>query len=297
MPGPLSGKFAAVKDVTDLLNWEVSEESTPVESITSATQGGRRRSSGVLSASGSYNRKSGHPGIKPFEVLAFEGYTAPDNETYGTTGIIVTGNIYAATITVNMNWAGNEDVNSSVDFQFDQAMTIGAGIVLDPGPPLESSICPCKIEYGDEGAEVEIEHIASATLTFTIDMLEYINSSTDCQTGRKPGPIDWNLEIVLQDNSRPVPIQSDERLKIWINATQYYILEFGHLQSYTTLSSNPSTGEIITQSMSWVMQAHKQSDYATLGAIYWPDDPVNPIWPIAAPTVVATVEGTNDPPE
>lgn len=290
MSGPLSGKYGVIDGITDITQWQVSEESTPVESVTSATRGGRRRSSGIKSSSGSFAGKSGLPPLKPFEVLAFAGYTAPDDEIYGSDGVIVTGNIYAGTITINWNWAGSEDVNYNIDFSFDQDMVIGTGIYKDLGPPLEASICPCKIEYGDAGSEVEIEHITSATLTFTIDLLEYINSSTNCATGRKPGPLDWSLSIEIQDNVRPIPIQSDVRLKCWINATQYFVLEFGHLASYTTLNVSPSTGEIISQSMDFMMQAYKQSDLTTLGAIYWPDDAVNPIWPPVNPALLQVGE-------
>ena len=243
-------------------------------------------------------RKSGLPPIKPFELFAFKGYTAPDDEVYGSDGVTVEGNVFAQNIVVNMNWEGNEDVNCSVDFLFDQGFTIGTGFYEDKGPPLAASICPCKIEFGDQGSEVEIENITTATLTFTIDMLEYINSSTNCNTGRKAGPIDWTLDITVQKNTRQIPIQSDERLKVWINATQYFVLEFGHLASYTTLDQNIETGEIITQTMNWMMQAHKQSDLATIGAIYWPDDPATPIWPPADVTTTAmTLEGKNDPPQ
>lgn len=296
MAGPLSGRYGVVNDVPDITQWSVSEESTPVESATSATKGGTRVSNGVLSSTGSYAGKSGIPKLKPFVKASFEGYTAPDDEVYGSDGVVVTGDIYAQTITINMNWGGNEDVNYNIDFQFDQDMVIGSGFYADNGPPLAASICPCKIEYGDEGSETEIEHITSATLTFTMNLLEYINSSTNCTTGRKPGTFNWTLDIEIEDNVRPVAIQSDERLKVWVNATQYFVLEFGHLASYTNLVTDPSTGEIISQTMNWVMQAYKQSDLATIGAIYWPDDPANPIWPPVAATVAATVESINDSP-
>lgn len=283
MPGPLSGKFAVIDGVTDVMNWSVSETSEPVEAVTSATKGGRRRSSGIKDATGSFTGKSGLPPVKPFQLFAFKGYSAPDDEIYGSDGITVEGNIYAGSITVNMNFSASEDVNYGIDFSFDQGFQILTGFYEDTGPPLEASICPCKIEYGDLGAETEIEHISSATLTFTIDLLEYINSSTDCKTGRKPGPLDWTLDIVLDDNTRPVPIQADERLKVWINTTQFFVLEFGHLASYTDFNHNIETGEIIQQTMNWMMQSYKQSDLTTLGAIYWPDDAVNPIWPPVAP--------------
>lgn len=296
MPGPHSGKYGVIDGLTDILNWSDTEESTPVESVTSATRGGRRRSSGTLDGSVSFAGKGGIPPVKPFVRHNFKGYSAPDDDVYGSNGVTKDGFIYATSIVVNMNWEGNEDVNYSIDGACDGLLTIGSGFYEDPGPPLEASICPCKIEYGDLGLEVEIEHIASATLTFTIDMVEYMNSSTNCEMERKPGPIDWSLDINLHDNVRPVPIQSDERLKVWISATQYFVLEFGHLASYSDFNVDIEGNSIVGQTMNWGMQAFKQSDLTTIGAIYWPDDAVNPIWPPTAPTVVSTVKGKNDAP-
>ena len=283
MGGPLSGKFGTIDTVTDITDWQVTETSAPVESVTSATKGGRRRSSGIIASAGSFNGKSGLPPVKPFEKFAFKGYSAPDDEIYGSDGVTYEGDIYAASIAVNLNFGGNEDVNYNIDMLFDQALTIGSGWYEDTGPPLSATICPCKIEYGAALSEVEIEHISSATLTFTIDMIEYVNSSTNCTTGRKPGPLDWSLDITIEDNVRPVPLQADERLKVWINETQFFILEFGHLSSYSNFNVNIATGDIISQDMNWMMQAYKQSDLTTLGAIYWPDDAVTPIWPAPTP--------------
>lgn len=277
--GTHQGQYGVIDTISDITQWSITEASEPVESITSATRGGRRRSAGIINSNGSFAGKGGEPPVKPFVKHAFKGYSAPDDDVYGSDGVCQTCDMYANSIVVNMNWEGNEDVNYNIDFGVDGILTILQGFYEDPGPPLEASICPCKIEYGAVGAEVEIENIATATLTFTIDMVEYMNSSTNCTTKRVPGPIDWTLDINLHDNVRPIPLQSDERLKVWINATQYFVLEFGHLASYTDFNVDIAGNAIVGQTMNWMMQSHKASDLATIGAIYWPDDAVNPIWP------------------
>ena len=294
MAGPLSGKYGAIDAVKDITNWSITETSEPVESVTSATKGGRRRSSGIKDASGSYAGKGGDPIVKPFVKHAFKGYSAPDDEVYGSAGITYEGDVYANSITINFNPSGNEDINHSVDFAFDQGVVIGSGFYKDDGPPYLSSVCPFKIEYGAAGAEVEIEHISTATLTFTVDILEYVNSSTNCTKGRKPGPLDWSLDITIEDNVRPIPIQADERLKVWINATEFFILEFGHLASYSDFNVDIESGAIISQTMNWMMQAYEQDALTTIGQIIWPD--LDVVWPPIEPTVVATVKGKNDPP-
>lgn len=292
--GVHTGEYGCIEGVSNVRNWSISEEATAEMVRNSSTKGAAARVSGVKRVTGSYEAESGIPFKMPGESFTpFKGYTAPDDDVFGSDGVTANVAAIVESVTINLNWSGNESVNHSVEFQGTDELTFVTEFIEDPGPLAIGSICDVKIEYGAEGAEVLIENIESATLTFTRENQAYINSSTNCVESYKSGPLDWTLEIVLQDNVRPIALQADERFKVWINDTEFYILEYGHVEAYNDLSVDPQTGAIITQSMSVVMQAARQSD-GVVGKIILPGG--STYWPPAAPTVSATVKGKNDAP-
>lgn len=276
----LTGEYGVVEGVKGCREWQISEEATAEVIRNSATKGAAKRVNGVKRSTGSFTGEGGIPLKMPGEALAFKGYTAPDDGVFGSDGNTASVNTLITSVSINLNWAGNESVNHNVEFTGTGELTFADEFLEDVGPIPLGSICAVKIDYGLSGSEVVLENIATATLTFRKEVITYINSSTNCIESSKPGPLDWDLSITLQDNRRAIALQSDERFRVWINDTQFYLLEFGHVEAYNTLSTNPSTGDIITQEMMVVMQSIRQSD-SQIGQIAMPDGSI--YWPPAAP--------------
>lgn len=292
--GVHSGEYGVLENISNVRSWDISEETQPEVIRNSATKGAAARIDGVARWAGNWEAEGGIPYKMPGEVITdFRGYTAPDDNVYGSDGNIAKGNVIIQSVAITLNWGGSESVRHSTVFQGTSPLTFEEGFFEDPGPLVIGKICDVKIDYGASGSEVLLENIEQAVLTFTRENQAYINSSTNCVEAYIPGPIDWSLAITLQDNRRPIPLQTDERFRVWINETQFYILEFGHVEAYNTLNVNPSTGEIITQEMSVMMQAIRQSDGQT-GQIVIPGGDI--YWPPATPTVALSVKGKNDPP-
>jgi hypothetical protein len=288
---PPGGTFEPISAVR---NWTVSETSEPTRIVASHTKGGSQKVPGIKDWNGSAAAWGGNPVLLPGDLFTFKGYTAPDNGVFGGTGTILQGDAYVMQFILNLNWEGNESVNQSFDFNGSGALEFPAAEFLeDDTSPNIGSICELKIEQSTDGTTfTPIENIATATLTITNDVTEYVNSSTNCYNGRIPGPIDWTLSLNLHDNVRPIPIQENRIFKIWINKTDFWLLEWGHVDSYSDLSVNIETGEIISQTLNAQMSGFDES--GGVGQIVLPDKTV--WWPQAAATVVSTVQGVNNIP-
>ena len=217
----------------------------------------------------------------PGELAAFVGYGAPADDSSGN-GVRYSGNIMADSVAITWNWRTGEMISHTVNFSGDLALTIadGAEVVDAAVPDMPSIALAAKPQWkpATSGALANFPNVAQITLTFSAANQAYINSDTVISsvvwTGRKAGPIDWTAAIVQEDDVRvgaTVPqIGDDIELKLFINATEFWLLDFGHVRDYTGIAANRATGAILSRTVNVDMTAWAV-DGVAIGKIDKPD--------------------------
>ncbi len=270
-----SGKWAAIDGFDTIENWSINDAHAPAMAVASNTAFAPVRRKGVRSWSGSYKGFGGQPAMMPGQVAAFVGYGAPADDSSGN-GVRYSGNIMADSVALTWNWRTGEIINHTVNFTGHLALAIADGAqVVDAAVPDMPSI-----------ALAALPNVAQITLTFSAQNQNYINSDTVLSgivwTGRKAGRIDWTAAITQEDDIRvgaTVPqIGDDIELKLFINATEFWLLDFGHVRDYTGINANRSTGAILARTVNVDMTAWADGGVA-IGQIVKPDTTV--WWPPA----------------
>lgn len=247
--GVHSGKFATVNGMSTVRNWTIVDDITNPKYVASNTLGGTGRESGIQSWSGSFGFYGGMPSVLPGELFAFLGYTAPDNDISGA-GMRASGNAMIDSVVITYNWANGDIISSVANFTGDLALVWASGVqVVDGTIPTVPSICGAKIETSDDGvAFTPLPNVTQAVLTITAANQKYVNSSTNCWTGVKAGPIDFTLAITREDNLIATLAKgSNKVVKVWHSATalDFWLLKWGKVKGFTGITANAETGEII----------------------------------------------------
>jgi hypothetical protein len=188
---------------------------------------------------------------------------------------------------INWNWTGGELINAKVDFAGHLALTASQqSPPLDASTPvLEQIPLSAGIQYAPGtlyNVFQVIPNVASATLTITNAVQEYVNSSTVVSgflwKGRKMGIIDWSLSINQQDNVRNLFQIGDQiALKLFIDQTTFWLMKYGLVKDFTGIQVNRETGAIIAQTIAIDMDGVSAVD-GSLGTITTPGNSV--YWPI-----------------
>lgn len=247
--GVHSGKFATVNGISTVRNWTVVDDITNPKFTASNTLGGTGRVSGIQSWSGSFGFFGGMPSVLPGEIFAFLGYTAPDDDISGA-GMRAAGNAVVDNVVITYNWANGDIISSVANFSGDLALAWASGAqIVDATAPDVPSICGAKIETSDDGAAFTVlPNVTQAVLTISAANQKYVNSSTNCWTGIKPGPIDFTLAITREDNLiNALAKGANKVIKLWHSATalDFWLLKWGKVKGFTGITANSETGEII----------------------------------------------------
>lgn len=254
-----SGKFGVVNGQSTIRNWTVTETRNNVRYRASNTRGGSGRVPGVHSWQGSFAGMGGLPLVMPGEVFTFAGYTAPTDNVLGANGQRITGQAIVDNIAITWDWAAANPVSYQVNFSghLDPTWTSAAALSDATIPEIEP---PCGIifEYSiDDGTTfAELEDLTTATLTLTAENQSYVNSSTNCYTGRIAGPFDWTLAITQQSDERAggaFDIGDNLVLKAYTNPTEYWLLKWGMLKDFTGLNVDRESGAILQRTMNLEM--------------------------------------------
>lgn len=247
--GVHSGKFATVNGMSTVRNWTIVDDITNPKYTASNTLGGTGRQSGVQSWNGSFAFYGGLPLVLPGESFAFLGYTAPDDDISGV-GMRGSGNAVVDSVVVTYNWSNGDIISSVANFTGDLDLTWLAGVqVVDATVPNVPSVCGAKIETSDDGAAFTVlPNVTQAVLTISAANQKYVNSSTNCWTGVKPGPIDFTLAITREDNLiNTLAKGANKVIKLWNSGTalDFWLLKWAKVKGFTGITANAETGEII----------------------------------------------------
>lgn len=285
------GRFGVINGASTVRNWSIVDTEALQPFKASNTKAGTGRRRGVKSWTGAFNAYGPAPAWMPGASFSFAGFTAPANDTSGV-GVKYSGTALVDSISVLWDFMNAAILQCTVNFSGHLALTIASGQaqLLDASTPTAPEICGLKLQAaeldndtGDLDDFADIAAVATATLNITAVNQPFVNSDTACWTGRKAGPIDWTMGIVLQTDDQPYAKGTDLALKLFTeNAVDpddslFWLLQYAKVKEYTGLQVDLETGAIISQTMNLEMNGHPIG--ATDGVITLPGDVA--YWPAA----------------
>jgi hypothetical protein len=260
--GVHSGKFFYLNGIDTAGSFSISEQNAASVSRASNTKFAPVRRKGVFTWNGNYQKYGGMPLHMPGDIFSFSGYTAPDNDVAGTAGVIYSGSAIVDSVALNFDWTTGAIIDHNVSFSGHLALTRTSGTMSDATtpdmPPIAVSAGIKWISgLGDISSPNSLPNIATATLNFSAANQAYVNSSTvisgDIWTGRKAGVPDLNMSCTVQDNVRGVsglPEKGDDiKLKLYINATEFFEIWWLHVRDYTGATYDRRSGAIVQATM------------------------------------------------
>jgi len=287
MPGTHGGKFGTVNGVPSIRKWSINDAQTLARAVTSATAFGTARKPGVEEWNGQFIQSAIDPVFMPGDLIAFVGYEAPDNDSYGV-GEEYSGNAMIKQLAIDWNWAGGDIINYTFDFDGDLALTAtpSTGPVLDASVPVIPSVIGTKWQYstaGIAGPFTDWTNMVQANLTIMNAVQEFSNSSTYVAPhqwkGRRSGPIDLTASVVEQSVDRARFIKGQQlTLKCFVDATHYFLIAYVLVKDFTGITVDRDSGAIIQQTVALEWNCADVSD-GTLGEILKPDGTT--WWPVA----------------
>lgn len=261
--GVISGKFGVVNGVDTVRNWSIEDAHDVKTYVASNTKFGTGRKTSVESWSGSFSPYGHTPVWMPGDDFSFVGYTGPDSQLPGGTGLRYSGTARVGQVTVNWGWQGGEIINHQTNFSGHLALTATAAgaAVSDLVVPRVPTVIGTKIDYSTDGnVWTEWTNLLSATLTLTCALQAFVNSSTVVSgrlwTGQRPGPLDWTLAVNEQDNRRSLFAKGDVLyLRLYVTASLYWELKWAKVINFTGLTVDQETGAIMQQTVNFGMDA------------------------------------------
>jgi hypothetical protein len=247
--GVHSGRFGVVDGISTVRNWSINDVSAPQKFVASNTLNGAGRRKGIRSWSGSFGVYGHTPPVMPGEFFAFAGYTSPDDDVSGD-GTVYTGDAVVDSIALTVNWQNGEIISNVVNFSGHLVLTNSTDEYLDVTAPTVPEVCGAKIQHdaATPGTFADWENIAQATLNISAANGSYVNSSTNCWTGRKAGPVDATLSVVEQETSRSdLDIYDDVQIKLYVTASLFWHFKWMHLKEFSNISVDRESGAILSR--------------------------------------------------
>lgn len=279
-----SGKFAVINNVPAMISWGIEDDSDTKEAVNSQTYSMPIQLPGVNHWSGSIEQNGANPvaGLMPGSVFAFQGYTAPDNDTAGGTGSIYSGNIMVERMTMALNWETGEIEKLSYEFQGVLGLTFATGqaALTDISTPtyygtksLPKPKIAVQVGTGAPGALADWPYVTQLSLTISNEIQSVVNASTGGNTDRKAGP--WKLEVsATEQEILRALFDKDNKLHLQIftkpDASQYWDIKWLHVKSLTGIQMNRETGAIISRNVGLPFSAYDGESTPVLGAITLP---------------------------
>jgi len=271
--GVHSGRFCAIDAVGAVRNWSVSETAGLKKFVASNTNGGPGRAPGVQDWSGSISIYGGMPLLMPGQDFAFKGYTAPDSGEQGGNGDVYQGQAIVDSVALTWNFENGDLIAHTINFGgFNTPLTLVTGF-YDDDSDVEVQEC---IGLGAEADGEEIANITSITLTLTAENKTYVNSSTNGWTYRERGNFDATLAIAVHDTNDSdfgIAINSDTELKLFVNSTEFWLLQWMKYKERSNLQVDRETGNIIGFTANFELNGFSDGER---GQIVAPDESV--VW-------------------
>jgi len=267
--GVLSGIGGAVDGEACVRTWTIATTADVQNAVCSASKQGTIVIDGNEDWSGSFTQYGHTPNRMPQDSFTFTGSIDGSNGAVGTAivdSVEITIDIEAgAIIGIVTNFSGNG------------AVTLGAAVASDSTTPDPATSIGCKVEVGTMvGSPVwtEITDVRTVTITITADNQSYVSSSTAGKTKRTAGNISAAIAVtVYEDDFADLPaVNSDARMRVYVNATEFWLFEFVRFGEASDLTVDRETAALVgaTLNASWTGFAEVDGSM-TEGQIVEPD--------------------------
>lgn len=283
-----SGKFSCVNNVSTMRQWSVNESETQPKGVSSNSQLGTFRMPGVRKWNGNFQGYGDTPPVMPGEQFTFTGYTAPANDVAGTAGMGYTGLAVVSSVAINWNWRTAAILGFQVNFEGHLALTKGNQLpAIDVSQIQSPSVIGTTFTWDKAAptAVLDIVNLTQATLNISTQIQSYVNSHTVvggiCWTGNVGGPIDYNITMQQEDDSRDLTgdlIVGDLiSLNLYVDASRKWDIKYGRVREYTGITCNRETGAIIGRTINVDMCANDGVNMGRInrpdGTTWWPASP------------------------
>ncbi len=267
------GDEAVIDGATSVRQWTVNytEDENPYAATN--TQGGTDRHCGILDWTGAYAAYGGKPIKFPAESLTFKGEAAGD---LGCSGTAITERVQ-----ILWNHAKNDYVSHIVYFGGNSDLFLGwVGILADSTVPTGLY---CSGETQIQISGVPLTNVQQAMLD-----LKAVHGKPPGQIGNVPyatggkirrvaGRIDWTawVEVLADPNFTLLPQpRATYELQMFVNATEYWDLNYARVLRLENLGANTEDSELITVRIHFGMKGVYGSVYGSIvdpdGTTKWP---------------------------
>lgn len=268
------GQYAWIDGVPTMIGWNISQELSSAQQVTSNSQLGSYRRNGVCKWSGSFNGLGGKPADILLPRSSFNGifWTGPDSGVITGTGQAFEGVTKVSKLEINWDFSSDTPLTYSCDFLGHLALTEDAtqAAITDTTDPTLHPHCVTKLELTD----VAVAGVKSMKLTISAAVTEYNNSDTivsgKCWTGVELGAIDWEAQVVVENDRFQFAAGTDYVLKMYTSATEYWELEWGKHLGHSDIKADRKTNEIIGYTMNFGMNGNIDNTFANQGKIQLP---------------------------
>lgn len=297
IPVPQNGRLGFVGDYTGAVltrfdrvrNWRWNGRSNPDVRRYSGTRFGTQRVPAFTEYDGSFQGYGALPPLFVGDEFTFIGYTAPTDGTPCTPGCAFSVLALVERLSITWNWtAENKLVFWEIGFNSNEDAVV---LPTFDDPCDDDPICfdnPCNLEFRLKNpcaadALIDFGNLVSATLNFTSENTTYSNNSTGCLLKRKPGALDFTLDVVDQNPCIVPIINADYRIEIEASPTTHWLLKWAQYLGFSDHVIDTETNTMIGKTNHFAMQAVSCCVPGTpvRGEII--DPATNILWPYATP--------------
>lgn len=248
----ISGILGAVNGIHTVRNWKVSTNASLQGGVASNTKNMRAVVDGNKDWNGSFAAYGHTPSVMPGEAIAFVG------SIDGAKG--VTGNAIIDSVEVAIDIEGGAPIANAVTFSGNGAIALGvAAVAADTTTPAIFPSVGRKVEIATPASPTpsyaELANVRTVTLRFAAANTSYADSATAGLVKRFKGPLSGSISMSVHgtavelSNLNLILPNTDKFVKIYVTATEYWLLQVIKFESISDVVVDRETGAIVGASI------------------------------------------------
>lgn len=276
----ISGISGLVNGADTIRNWKVTTTAAIQKFVASNTKSMTGVLQGNKDWSGQYAAYGHSPSSMPGAALSFVG------SINGSKGIA--GSALVDSVEIVIDIESGAIIAHTVNFSGNGALTIGAAVATDEVLPNCFSSIGCKVQtasYAAEPSYAELTHVKTITLRFAAANPSYVDSGTGGLVKRESGNLSGSISIGLHGdtvdltNIAAVLPNTEKFVKVFVNATDFWLLQAIRFEGLTDLVVDRETAAIIGATLNGSFSGYYAGALGAIteGTIVLPDESV--WWP------------------
>ena len=296
MPLQITGANGLVGGRNTLSSWAINLLMTTNRKAYSNTKGGMLTRRGPKDWNGTLNCGGVLPQVFPGDTFDGRFFVGPESEyTPGSDGPVYEGTAIVDQVVITIDWKTGAGISYVINFSGTGELTETTGSYEDDSfPDVPSSTDATVMLVGPDGSfgsgsdgsgpggETELCGIETLTLTLTAANAASVNSCSGGWTTRRPGIIDWTLNLVVDEASLAgLPFAQGDYvwLRIYVDETRYWSLKWGMVKEFTNFTVDRESAAIISVTVPIEMTSHTEDSLLGIGHIQVPSHPDVDWWP------------------